>query len=261
MAKKKCLHLQASIKTSDGQVWFALQWPPHQEMSIESARCATCLAQLSLGPSNDAPAAVQVEIRAQLVRKDPPKSWECVGWNMHAQGKPEFAPISGEVVAGYLAREMATHNDRETRDADAWPWDPSRPVAGQYEAWEYERQRAADPDCSDEDEDDDTVPRKPGCRCHLEEGDSPCPIHPSPDDDEGEHDPDEPPTDPATKFGERAAQLRVNVNHDDIPIRAGAPEAIGLTPRQLREQTAAGVAAEDEIREQVRAGVEDGGQS
>lgn len=29
---------------------------------------------------------------------------------------------------------------------------------------------------------DDTVPRAPGCACHLEEGDSPCPVHPSDDD-------------------------------------------------------------------------------
>lgn len=35
----------------------------------------------------------------------------------------------------------------------------------------------------------------------------------------------------------------------DIPIRAGAPEAIGLTPRQLRARTAAEVAAEDALRD------------
>lgn len=29
---------------------------------------------------------------------------------------------------------------------------------------------------------DDTVPRQPGCTCHWEEGDSPCPVHPSDDD-------------------------------------------------------------------------------
>lgn len=37
-------------------------------------------------------------------------------------------------------------------------------------------------------------------------------------------------------------------DHDDIPIRAGAPEAIGLTPRQLRAQTAEAVAIEDALR-------------
>lgn len=25
--------------------------------------------------------------------------------------------------------------------------------------------------------DDDTKPREPGCECHWEEGDSPCPVH------------------------------------------------------------------------------------
>ena len=67
------------------------------------------------------------------------------------------APV---VVAGFLARELVTHDDRETRDLSAWPWDPSRPIAGQYEEW------------------------------LAEVG---------------------PPTDPATKFGERAAQLVVAV--------------------------------------------------
>lgn len=32
-------------------------------------------------------------------------------------------------------------------------------------------------------EPDDRVPRPAGCRCHLEIGDSPCPVHPSEDDE------------------------------------------------------------------------------
>jgi len=37
--------------------------------------------------------------------------------------------------AGFLAREMRTHAQRDDRDRDAWPWDPTRPVAGQYGEW------------------------------------------------------------------------------------------------------------------------------
>lgn len=194
MAKKKCKHVSSTrLDKITGKIF---------EVGI----CTACGSRFSLGESNDVPAEVQIEMRAAELdySRRAERAMETFGYVAH---RDHLTPSIDIERAGWLAREMATHNDRETRDATAWPWDPSRPVAGQYEAWEYERHRAAEPDCRDEDEDD-------------------------------------PPAD-----------------HDDIPIRAGAPEAIGLTPRQLREQTAAGVAAEDEIREHLRAGVEDGGQS
>lgn len=53
----------------------------------------------------------------------------------------------------------------------------------------------------------------------------------------------------AERHRELASAAEWAPSPDSIPIRAGAPEAIGLTPRQLREQTAAAVAAEDALRD------------
>lgn len=130
MAKRKCRH-------SLPEITF------RPDISLDgpfSMRCP-CGAQLSLGPSNDEPAEVKVEMRAAEL-----DAWwsrdalgheefnvsEADGWMEHAgaEGDPSG---NGGVVAGWLARELATHDDRATRDADAWSWDPKRPVAGQYE--------------------------------------------------------------------------------------------------------------------------------
>jgi len=101
----------------------------------------------SIGPSNDTPPEVQVEIRAAelLLRRKAIQKFglrafcafeDRLGWDAHADGDV----ISTHEASGWLAREIYTHDDRETRDADGWPWDPSQPVAGQYE--EYVRAAA-----------------------------------------------------------------------------------------------------------------------
>lgn len=96
--------------------------------------CASCGETLGFGPSNDDPDTVYVEMRAvQLTsgraRLNP---GERLGRRGHLSGG---TPASLAEEAGWLHREMLTHEDREQRDRDAWPWDITQPIAGQYEEW------------------------------------------------------------------------------------------------------------------------------
>jgi hypothetical protein len=57
------------------------------------------------------------------------------GWSDHLN-RVVSEPAAGEPAdsqwhAGWLAREMATHERRDARDPDAWAWDISRPLAEQ----------------------------------------------------------------------------------------------------------------------------------
>jgi len=108
---------------------------------VVSERCSKlhgCGEYLSLGTSNDEPSAVQVEMRAAELASDvdyPGEYEEVNGWWSH----PDEAgidwviwpPHRQEYDAGYLARELATHDRRDTRDATAWPWSIDRPLAEQ----------------------------------------------------------------------------------------------------------------------------------
>lgn len=106
--------------------------------------------RLSLGQSNDATESVRAEIRAaelepginlELYRTIrigrrlrtlvlPRKSrFELIGVECH-RIDVEGGDYSPDIEAGWLARELAMHNHD---DADGWPWDVTRPVAGQYE--------------------------------------------------------------------------------------------------------------------------------
>lgn len=128
-------------------------------------RCMACgaLGVRSLGPSNDEPEAVRVEIRAAEI------AWcagsamsesEAMGYGSHPfhdvdhPAYRERAADSHEFAAGWLGSEIDAHRSEEIDgiDASAWPWDPTRPVAGQYEryAWAASAMRdvaevAADP--------------------------------------------------------------------------------------------------------------------
>jgi hypothetical protein len=90
-----------------------------------------------LGPSNDEPAAVQVEIRAaelaarhtidgidefDLEMREMHVA-EYNGWNKHHPPVDYEIGVYDDQVPGWLAREIATHDDRETRDVDTWTWD------------------------------------------------------------------------------------------------------------------------------------------
>lgn len=107
---------------------------PDDTFGADALFCLACGVRLDMGPSNDEPAEVQVEMRAaeiaavRLLSRD-----EADGWKSYPDGAV-VSTGSGWGV-GWLARELATHDHRETRNADAWPWDVTRPVAGQYEEW------------------------------------------------------------------------------------------------------------------------------
>lgn len=87
----------------------------------------------SLGPSNDDTSDVQEEIEAAEYAMRASLSPDVRrGWDAHFMDSdpPFLGGISWR--AGWLAREIATHDDRDQRDADAWSWDISRPLAEQF---------------------------------------------------------------------------------------------------------------------------------
>lgn len=93
----------------------------------------------SLGPSNDDSDAVRVEMRAAeiaSVRRGNPGCLrgdsETSGWIDHFSGADLADEEPREWLAGWLSREILTHDDRDQRDADAWSWDISRPLAEQF---------------------------------------------------------------------------------------------------------------------------------
>lgn len=137
MAKKKCRHKNKYWARDDG---FATS----PEAAIKRM-CHNCGAELPLGPSNDEPNVVQEEIEACAVEIDPVKvvnrrdrfAAYYHGWRGHMddQDPPSLVGITWR--AGWLGREMSCADihstDPTTHDQEAWPWDPTRPVAGQYE--------------------------------------------------------------------------------------------------------------------------------
>lgn len=89
--------------------------------------------QKTFGPSNDEPSNVQEEIEA--AREEHNYGHLGDGWIDHQYDSGPVGFVGTTWRADWLAREMFTHDEREFRDANAWPWDPSRPVAGQFEEW------------------------------------------------------------------------------------------------------------------------------
>lgn len=145
---KRCEHDLTLLRFRDGSerhgLGLTVELTELNKPDFLSARCENCDFQLSLGPSNDEPAEVQVEMRAAEIERvsaeeigAPPVGFtanEDFGWDMHmAPAEYTHSVHFAKRAAGYLARELATHDDRETRDADAWPWDPSRPIAEQQD--------------------------------------------------------------------------------------------------------------------------------
>lgn len=85
--------------------------------------------------SNDVLAEVKVEIRAAMLehdRKDR-RVGERWGWEEHELN--DDVTDNEFHLAGWLHRELATHDYRKTRDATAWAWDITRPLSGQYEEY------------------------------------------------------------------------------------------------------------------------------
>lgn len=126
--KKRCRHPHTK-----------LTWANQDGVYVRYAlHCHTCGERLSLGPSNDAPAAVTEGRAAELAAAsvDP---WyevcpgialtaEAWGWSDHETGGSDEDGWH-EWHAGWLARELATHDHRDERDAKAWSWDREIPVA------------------------------------------------------------------------------------------------------------------------------------
>lgn len=108
-------------------------------------RCDDCGLLRPLGPSNDDSDAVRVEIRAaEIAACDGarmseveargygvhPFSDEHPGFNMEGAWSPPW-------LAGWMASEIDSRDLFDVEyDAHSWPWNPTRPVAGQYEEWE-----------------------------------------------------------------------------------------------------------------------------
>lgn len=127
----KCRHRQTlsfvyRVAGGDVMSWFSCASFEKPDATI--CQNPKCGAWLSLGPSNDAPAEVQQEIRAvQLATTAPcepgigpdikwaPTEW--LGWRLHedCNDDPEVAPRSIGEERGWLAREIclhyATHDD------------------------------------------------------------------------------------------------------------------------------------------------------
>lgn len=129
MANRKCSHALPEIA-----------WRP--DLSLDgpfSMRCPKCGEQLSLGTASEPAEDVRA---AELEETDrwAPDHWttvEMFGEQDHDEPEIESSADgffgTASWSAGWLAREIATHDDRATRDANAWSWDPTRPVAGQWE--------------------------------------------------------------------------------------------------------------------------------
>lgn len=81
--------------------------------SVMRRHCLDCGERLSLGPANDEPAEVRLEIRAaELAAMGAGKfcsndAWS--GWDAHLRG---WEPVpTTDAQAGYLARQIATHGE------------------------------------------------------------------------------------------------------------------------------------------------------
>lgn len=102
---------------------------------VVRSHCAQigCNATLSLGPSNDEPSNVHEEIEAARVERlfTVPLQYEG-GYFAHLNDRDPPEPVGISWRAGWLAREMYTHDMRDSRDSDALPWDPTEPIAEQW---------------------------------------------------------------------------------------------------------------------------------
>lgn len=107
-------------------------------VDVEAYACRKCdaVGVRSLGPSNDDSPAVQIEIRAaEISACHGPRmnETEARGYGQHPFDTDD-TDHSPAWFAGWLASEMdLLLEEGEPYDAEAWPWDPKRSVAGQYE--------------------------------------------------------------------------------------------------------------------------------
>jgi hypothetical protein len=108
--------------TSVDSIWFR----DSDDVQIEWQRhCHHCGVVVGMGPANDEPGCVQSEISAARIIAS------------HKTGGPEIRLLSGcdrdELAISWPGNWLALEVCSPT--LNTWPWDPSRPVAGQYEEW------------------------------------------------------------------------------------------------------------------------------
>lgn len=99
------------------------------------------IAAPSLGPSNDDSPAVQIEMRAAELEEtehwEPRRVMTREGWGYLDHLSPGAEPAEDDHasnqdwLAGWLSGELERFDDRDQRDATAWTWDISRPLAEQ----------------------------------------------------------------------------------------------------------------------------------
>lgn len=132
--KTKCTH-EIRITT----------WHPTtgKEMHQRCSPTFGCGEQLAIGPSCDWPDEVQVEMRAaEIAVSEPGDAGYLSGAAEYSGDIDNFTGsdrLDGEDLHGWsaawLAREIRAFDSFEFQRDDEWPWDPTRPVAGQYEEW------------------------------------------------------------------------------------------------------------------------------
>lgn len=128
---KRCKHENADhLKPGE---WFNIDEQPIYVVAVEQFRCVDCGEWLSLGPANDAPPEVQIEIRAAEIAADAARGIglgghgpeHCTGehcWHFYEEWDDSAGPccychhpgpilpgVDNECHAGYLARCIATH--------------------------------------------------------------------------------------------------------------------------------------------------------
>jgi hypothetical protein len=124
---------------SDGGAWVV--WLDGKAGCVAVEACTEATG--SLGPSNDDSPAVQIEMRAAELEDT--EHWgpayvaisERWGFadHRHDDGRTyEGQSSTAAYEAGFLAAEIESHEVRDHRDATAWSWDISRPIAEQLAA-------------------------------------------------------------------------------------------------------------------------------
>jgi hypothetical protein len=188
---------ERALAVTVGPEWMGGEWV----VWLHGKSACVWLDACRPAASNEAPADVQVEIRAAELEPAMNGGAGRVSWDERdgARHHAEQVGLNGSSeLPGWLAREIATHDDRETRDADAWAWDITRPVAGQYE----EQRRIHQDVVAALAETDARVTE------HTRHGGSASVARHADLDDEID---DDQPTDPATKFGAQARQVTMPV--------------------------------------------------
>lgn len=104
--------------------------------SIKTKRGANKSKTGSRSRPDNLPPDVEIEIRAvQLADGERATDSEYIGMSIHARRvdlPSSRSSLRGQLEAGWLCRELRTHDYREYRDRNAWTWDTARPIAGQY---------------------------------------------------------------------------------------------------------------------------------